>query len=197
MAIRKTALAASAAASLLGAAGAVHASAVGTSPANIKSVVSISGTPIGNATATGTGTLDSSGVLNVSSAEMMVTSYAQTLAVSSTDMISGTISGSTFTASSGTTELTSCTGGSFCGSAGVGTTKAFTSVSGTLSLTSGGTGAFTAVAHPSGTNQTVTYDLRSFSPADGPPPISLPPAGLLLGSGLLGLVGTARRHRKR
>jgi hypothetical protein len=122
---------------------------------------------------------------------------AQTLTVAETDNLSGTIAGSTFTASSGTTEITSCSGGTFCGPAGVGKTKNWSTVSGTLSLSSGGTGLITAVAHPSGTNQTATFDLTSFTPVGGsPPPVPLPPAVWLLGSGLLGLVGTARRRRK-
>jgi hypothetical protein len=112
--------------------------------------------------------------------------------VTATDVFTGTYAGGTFTPTGGSTTILTCTGSSYCGAA-LGT-NAWTTVGGSLTL-AGGTlnGQFKPDAGL--VTDKDTYTVGAIS-GGTPPPVPLPPAVWLLGSGLLGLVGTARRRRK-
>lgn len=194
MAMSKTVLALSAAASVLGAAGAAQAATVGTDSVSVTAVSTSGGSKVSSHNGTGSGTLDSGGTYTATFSGMPATIIGKSGAVlAETDVFTGTYAGGVFTATGGSDNVTSCTGSPFCSQATG--NHAFSSASG--SLTSAG-GALTAgystttsggiVAH-----STFHYTAGAFS--SGGPTVPLPPAVWLLGSGLLGLVGTARRRK--
>jgi hypothetical protein len=194
---KNLALVASAAASLLGATGAVHASTIGTAPATLTGVTTLgSGTSLTTVelgTGSGTGTLSSSDTFTISYKETGIIQPnfgTQTLTITATDTFTGTLSGNVFTPTSGEQTIISCTGGSDCPAAGVNT---FKTVGGHFSTLAGGTGSIFGVDHPQGTTGTNTWAIGPFSPS-APPTIPLPAAVWLLGSGLVGLFSTARRR---
>lgn len=196
----KLLMAASAAASLLGAAGAVRAATTGKSSATLNSNTFVSTIHVQTGTGSGTATLNNTGTFTFTGTELatllppLVTQTTITIGV--TDTFTGSISGHTFTASGGAQDITSCTGTvtTHCPSDG---STAFTKASGTVSLLAGGTGVLTGTTNPQGTTATDAWTVASFKPGSStPPPVPLPPAVWLLGSGLLGLVGTARRRLK-
>ena len=180
----KTILAA-AAASLLGAAGAASAATVGTD-----SVTTTGSTSLSTTTGSGSGTLLSTGTYTID--QTQVTSVALIIAtatISEIDTFTGTFAGGVFTPTSGTIDNTSCTGHSsaaLCGADTLNKPTAFASVGGSFVFATGGT--LTSTITSSGQTDAVTY-------AVGSTVVPLPPAVMLLGSGLLGLVGTARRRR--
>jgi hypothetical protein len=184
----KTILAATAA-SLLGAAGAASAATVGTD-----SVTTTGSTLLSTTTGSGSGTLLSTGTYTIDQTQTTsVALLGATATITEIDTFTGTYAGGVFTPSSGTIDNTSCTGptsSALCGADTLNNPTAFSSVGGSFVFTSGGTLTSTIVS--SGETDAVTYTVGKGIPASTVP---LPPAVMLLGSGLLGLVGTARRRR--
>lgn len=181
-------LAASAAASILSAAGAAHAATVAT----LAVTASTASTTIGGSlsvstnTGTGTGVLDDGGTFTMNLTEIgtIVFGTHQTLTITAADTLTGVYAAGTFTATGGSSDVLTCTGGTDCGPA-IGSTT-FTSATGVITLAAGG--VVHAVAAPDGgaAAETLSYTVA--------PSVPLPPAAWLLGSGLLGLVATARRR---
>jgi hypothetical protein len=192
----KALLAASAALPLLAAAGAAHATVVatnfpvsmtGTIP-NTEATVTTSGT--------GTGSLDNAGAfpygltttVTVDAAAFGITTTA---VVTGTDSFGGTFAAGTLTVTSATEDNTSCTGSSLV----------CTQVTLNMSASAAATGSIT-LAGGSVTTGSAGAGLSNFTIGAGtavgtstpPPAVPLPPAVWLLGSGLLGLIGTARRR---
>jgi hypothetical protein len=199
----KTLLAASAALSLFAAAGGAHAAIVG-SGAGTKGTSTTyftsggkKATAVSTLALTGTGTLDSAGTYTASSSgTVMVTGFPNGT-LTSTETFTGHYTAGTFTPTAGSLDITSCTGSkTVCTGALTPPNKPFnTGVGGSLTL-AGGTLTGTAFQPSAGTVGAVTsfysFTVGKFSGSTVP----LPPAAWLLGSGLLGLVGTARRRRK-
>jgi hypothetical protein len=197
----KSLLAASAAVSVLAAAGGANAAEVGT----YSSVVitgSINGllgsTPVtGTYSGTGTAILDSAGTLIVTDFTTSSTTAGGANTDTGTVAFAGTYAGTTFTATSGTFTTLTCgpATSSACGFLKLNTPTAFVagSVSGAVVADPTG-GVVSAETKQFGTVTVLeTYTFSGFTPVVSTVP--LPPAVWLLGSGLLGLVGTARRRR--
>jgi hypothetical protein len=192
---KNLALVASAAASLLGATGAVHAATVGTAAATLSSVTTLgSGTSLATVeigSGSGTGTLDSSGTFTINYQEIGIIQPAfgsQTLTIQATDVFTGTVAGNVFTATGGSQKINSCSGGSDCPAPG---TNAFKQFGGSFSTLAGGAGSIFGTSHPQGTSGTNTWTISDFTPVSAVP---VPAAVWLLGSGLLGLFSTSRRR---
>jgi hypothetical protein len=221
MPINKPALAASAVASLFAAAGGAHATVVGTNAAtagNSASNFFIKGkvkTQVSSLTLTGTATLDDSGTYTATSSGSVNVSGFPSATILATETFLGTYGSGVFTPTSGSLNITSCSGSpTVCAGATHPDPKPFnTGVGGSVSLASGGTLTGTAFMGAAGTVPSVTshysFTVGAFTPvstssggtssggtSSGGSTVPLPPAAWLLGSGLLGLVGTARRRRK-
>lgn len=193
--------------SVLAVAGATHAATVGTYNVAVSgntldwSGAVDPGTVIGGNTGTGTATLDDSGVLTISSSFTFTAQVSAEFQVVSnltaTSIFQGTYSGGTFTVTSGTERYDSCSG--YCspgllGGAADGTVTrdydlSFGETKGSVTLMSGGT-VVGDVSMAGGTYET----LRTFTLSPSAPAVPIPAAAWLFGSGLIGLVGSARRR---
>jgi hypothetical protein len=212
MGMKHTALLASAATSLFAAAGA-NATIVGSNAATVgnstscflNSARSCGPDPsFGSLSLTGTGTLDDSGTYTASSSGIVQVQGFPYGTISSTETFMGSYAGGTFTPTAGSLDITSCTGGkTVCAGATNPAVRPFnTGVGGSLTL-AGGTLTGTAYQPSAGTVPSATssysFVIGAFTPvggsSSGGPKVPLPPAAWLLGSGLLGLLGTARRRR--
>ncbi len=194
MAINKAMLIASAA--VLGSAGAAQAATVGTDSVNLVAISTSGGSQVSSHSGPGTGTLDDSGSYIATFVNSPGTIIGKSGAkLSETDTFTGTYSGGVFTPTGGNDNVTACTGSPFC-SQGVGQ-HSFSQVGGSLTSAGGTLTAGYSTTTASGTvaNSTFTYTAGAFSGGTPPPTVPLPPAVWLLGSGLLGLVGTARRRK--
>jgi hypothetical protein len=184
----KSILAVSAAVSAL-VCGAANASTVGTN------TVTLSGSGAGgleSSTGKGTGTLLSTGSYTDSiTNDTSVTSFGLSATIGETDSWTGTYLGGTFTPTSGTTTDTSCTGSTvICNALTLNSPVAFTTVGGSFVFATGGT--LTAAYTLDGESANETYKIGAGTATS--PPVPLPPAVWLLGSGLLGLLGTGHRR---
>ena len=154
---------------------------------------------MGNSTGTGTATLDDSGVLTITSSFHFSAAVYPTNPVESdltaTSVFQGTYSGGTFTVTSGTETYTSCSGycsAGFLGGAADGSVvrdydTEFGFTFGSVTLAGGTAQGDVALAGGS-------YEaLRTFTLT--PSEVPVPAAAWLFGSGVIGLMGAARRRR--
>jgi hypothetical protein len=149
----------------------------------------------------GTGSLDSDGTLTLTTVGTFndKLGLGVDLSLDITEVYTGTISGTTWTPSgTGTYSFSKCSvvsGTNYCGIIPKGAMSA-TSVAGTVDF--GSSSPSTVTADVAMTIVGTSVDLTttdSLTPVVSPPPaVPLPPAVWLLGSGLMGLVGTARRR---
>lgn len=179
------------------AAGAAHAATIGTATLTATSQIPIGpGTYLNNGSGTGTATLDDSGTLTLNWSGNTTVLFTNVMAVSFSDVATGTIAGGTFTMTGGHTHINSCSpvsGTNFCADALSTPENTFTSnISGSIALALGASGTFTASYQSPGGQVNNTYNLSNFTPA---PAVPVPAAAWLFGSGLLGLAGTARRRK--
>jgi hypothetical protein len=184
----KTLVAASAALALLAAARVAHATTVATLP------VTLTGSGAGFITITGSGSgvLDSSGTFTVDSNLTLVdTGVQETATIAVQETFTGVLSPGSFRVTAGTTDLLSCAGGAVICSEAPG--AVITSASGSISP-SGGTLMTTVFDPASGITLNDTYAVGAGTFSSPAPAVPLPPAVWLLGSGLLGLAGGARRR---
>lgn len=144
----------------------------------------------------GTGSVDSSGQLTLNySGDLSVLLFpagSNTVALTVTETLDGTLSGNTWSAAgTGNWQLNSCNNvgsATLCGYLGtLPLNNSMTNVNGSFDVSTGGV---------------ITSDVNFTTPAtftmnttDTVSPVPLPATAWLFGSGLLGLVGTARRDR--
>jgi hypothetical protein len=200
----KTLLVASAALSLFAASGVASASVVGTASETGTSTSFFTSkgklaTAVSTLSLTGTGTLDSAGTYTASDTGSVIVTGFPNGTLTATESFTGTYNAGTktFTTTAGSLDILTCTGSkTVCTGALNPALKPFnTSVSGSLTVAAGGTLKGTAFQPSAGTVGAVS-SLYTFTVGAFKTPVPLPPAAWLLGSGLLGLVGTARRRRK-
>jgi len=203
----KTILAASAAVSAL-MSGVASAAPVGTVTATqTGKAVSHLTTPSGGSaivtaallSASGSGSLDSTAGLSLTMTSVEVVAGFSNATFTGSDTITGTYSGTTFVATKGVEVYNTCASStaSVCGGAGFTSatshvTHTYTAFGGTVTVAAGGT--LTGSFFSGGYTEKDTYVISKVTSTS--PTVPLPPAVMLLGSGLLGLVGTARRRRK-
>lgn len=207
MPMNKTVLAASAATSLFAAASAASAAIVGTGGSVAGHGFSTFVTngliisPGGNSLSLiGAGTLDDGGTFAASTSGTEMVPGFPNGTLTASESFTGTYNSATgvFTPSAGSLDILTCTGSTtICkGVLSQPLVPFNTGVGGTLSLAAGGTLTGTAFQPSAGTVPAVTsfysFVVGPFTPT---PPVPLPPAAWLLGSGLLGLIGRARRRR--
>ena len=175
----KSLVAASAAVSVLAGAGVANATVVGTLP-----VSEVSTSLVLTANLTGSGVLDDDGTFTVTdSGPGLLLGLPATIGY--TDTFTGTYSSGTFTPTGGVSDQTLCTGLE-CSMALDLYPMSFTGLSGSITLAGGGTITADYTADGGAVTTTDVYSVA---------PVLLPPTVWLLGSGLLGLVGAARRRR--
>jgi hypothetical protein len=210
----KTLMAASAVVSLFAAAGAASAAIVGTgasvSANSASNFLTTSGpgtmkaTQVSTLTLTGTGTLDDGGTFTASTHGTVTAVTGGVGTVTTTDVFTGSYVAGTFTPSAGSLDILTCTGNkTVCNGATHPAVKTFnTGVGGSLTLAGGrltGTEFIPSAGTVGAVTSSYSFTVGAFTPVTSSgsgPTVPLPPAAWLLGSGLLGLVGTARRRRK-
>jgi hypothetical protein len=180
---------ASAAISLLAAAGAAHATTVATLP------VTLTGSGLGGSimlTGSGSGLLDSNGTFAVGAVLTLVDAAVQeTATIDVIDTFDGVLSPSGFSVTSGTTQIVSCTNAAVVCAAAPSST--ISSASGFFN-SSGGTLMTTVVNAGQGVTLNDTYQVGAGTFSPPPSAVPLPPAVWLFGSGLFGLLGAAGRR---
>jgi hypothetical protein len=179
---------------ILSVAGAASAATVTNYTAS--SATTITGATSGSGSASGTASLDDSGVLTLLLDGTTVTGFTDTTN-GSTATFNGTYSGGMFTASSGSSVITSCTNNGAiidgCSSpsfAGVGGVSTFLTLNGSVDGTGG---VINITASSNGASISTAYTLSGGTPVT--PAVPLPAAAWLFGSGIMGLAGAARRRR--
>ena len=190
--------------SVLAAAGAANASILTFDAGLSTDIINVAGAN-GHISGVGTATLDTAtGVLDISLVDTNNTVIAGTGGVTSSTVtnqhlvLTGVLSGSAFTWTSGVNTLSNCVGtGGYgfimCGSTPAGP-QPFAADQNpiTVGLAFGGLTNFSSTVVQNGTNVTTNYTLTNTTPT---PAVPVPAAAWLFGSGLLGLAGTARRRR--
>jgi len=194
----KALLAASAALPLLAAAGAAHATVVATGfPVSMTGTVPSTEATI-TTSGTGTGSLDNAGAFPYSlttTVNVVVPSFSITTSavVTSTDVFNGSFAGGSLSVTSATADELTCSGSALvCTTL---TLNVSASAAATGSISNAGGSVSTGAAGAGLSTFTIGAGTPVITASPPPPPaVPLPPAVWLLGSGLLGLIGTARRR---
>lgn len=156
----------------------------------------------GTITGTGTATLDDSGIFTMESSsttDLLIYGSVQGVAtLDASTIVNGSLSGSSFSVTSGTQTVTACTegvnGGLICGGAPVGDELPFAFDQNPLVFDLSAVGAITELttnAADPGNASTYSFTVTSIVA----PEVPVPAAAWLFGSALLGLAGVGRRRK--
>jgi hypothetical protein len=171
-----------------------NAATIATFDVTNNATVNFMGSQIGTVAETGTAVLDDSGILTIDKTGTTSTNPGSTFVVSSEIVYQGTITGNTYTVSSGTLTYTQCVSGSCAVALNSPQTLTPTPASGD----GGGLPAESLDIGAGGTFNLVFAQYNGMVVADHTmaltPTVPVPAAAWLFGSGLLGIAGAKRRH---